>query len=41
VLVVSQHWRQTLDDEYRVDAEVVHNGVDAQRFGPISPGAAS
>jgi glycosyltransferase-like protein len=36
VLVVSQHWRQTLADDYGVDAEVVHNGVDARRFGPIS-----
>jgi glycosyltransferase-like protein len=36
VLVVSRHWRQTLADDYGVDAEVVHNGVDARRFGPIS-----
>jgi glycosyltransferase-like protein len=36
VLVVSEYWRQTLAADYRVDAEVVHNGVDAQRFGPIS-----
>jgi glycosyltransferase-like protein len=36
LLVVSEHWRQTLRADYGVDAEVVHNGVDAQRFRPIS-----
>lgn len=36
VLVVSEQWRQILHDDYGVDAEVVPNGVDAARFGPIS-----
>ena len=35
VLVVSQHWRGLLKDEYGVDAGVVYNGVDRLRFGPI------
>ena len=35
VLVVSQHWRTLLKDEYGVDAGVVYNGVDRLRFGPI------
>jgi glycosyltransferase-like protein len=37
VLVVSQHWRTLLKDEYGVDAGVVYNGVDRLRFGPIEP----
>ena len=37
VLVVSQHWRSLLKDEYGVDAGVVYNGVDRMRFGPIDP----
>jgi glycosyltransferase-like protein len=37
VLVVSQHWRTLLKDEYGVDAGVVYNGVDRLRFGAISP----
>ena len=36
VLVVSQQWRQILADDYGVSARVVHNGVDADRFAPIS-----
>lgn len=36
VLVVSQHWRTLLKDEYGVDAGVVYNGVDRMRFGAIS-----
>ncbi len=32
VLVVSKAWRRTLAEEYGVDATVVHNGVDLQRF---------
>jgi glycosyltransferase-like protein len=36
VLVVSEQWRQILHHDYGVDAEVVPNGVDASRFGPIS-----
>lgn len=38
VLVVSQHWRTLLKDEYGVDAGVVYNGVDRLRFGPIDAG---
>jgi len=37
VLVVSQHWRTLLKDEYGVGAGVVYNGVDRLRFGAISP----
>lgn len=36
VLVVSQHWRTLLKDEYGVDAGVVYNGVDRLRFGAIT-----
>ncbi len=36
VLVVSRHWQARLRDEYGVDAEVVYNGVDRDRFGPVS-----
>ena len=36
VLVVSDYWRRLLDESYGVVATVVHNGVDASRFGPIS-----
>jgi glycosyltransferase-like protein len=36
VLVVSDQWRQILLDDYGVTASVVHNGVDPDRFGPIS-----
>ncbi len=32
VLVVSEYWRRLLEQEYGVDAVVVTNGVDAQRF---------
>ena len=38
VLVVSQHWRRLLKDEYGVDAGVVYNGVDRLRFGPVDAG---
>jgi glycosyltransferase-like protein len=37
VLVVSQVWRKLLHAEFGVDAEVVHNGVDVERFVPIAP----
>ena len=37
VLVVSEHWRRLLHDEYGVDAQVVHNGVDRGRFRPVDP----
>jgi glycosyltransferase-like protein len=32
VLVVSQHWRHLLREQYGVEADVVPNGVDADRF---------
>lgn len=39
-LVVSDHWRQRLRDAYGVDARVVTNGVDGERFqiarGPMT-----
>jgi glycosyltransferase-like protein len=37
LIVPSQDWRRRLHDEFGVDAEVVYNGVDAARFGPIEP----
>jgi glycosyltransferase-like protein len=37
VFVVSEHWRRLLAADYGVIAEVVPNGVDADRFAPISP----
>jgi glycosyltransferase-like protein len=37
LIVPSDDWRKRLHDEFGVDAEVVHNGVDATRFGPIEP----
>jgi glycosyltransferase-like protein len=36
VLVVSEQWKQILQADYGVCADVVPNGVDASRFGPIS-----
>jgi glycosyltransferase-like protein len=41
VLVVSQHWRHLLREQYGVEAEVVHNGVDADRFGSAEAGLAA
>ena len=38
VLVVSEHWRKLLAEDYGVDAGVVRNGVDPGRFGQGSPG---
>jgi glycosyltransferase-like protein len=35
VLVVSEFWRDMLQAEYGVPSEVVYNGVDAARFGPL------
>jgi glycosyltransferase-like protein len=32
VVVVSRHWQELLRDGYGVEAEVIHNGVDAARF---------
>jgi glycosyltransferase-like protein len=37
VLVVSPIWRQRLADDYGVDADVVTNGVDADRFAAAPP----
>ena len=37
LIVPSQDWRRRLRDEFGVAAEVVYNGVDAARFGPIEP----
>jgi len=36
VLVVSEQWRKILSADYGVDPEVVPNGVDADRFPPVS-----
>jgi glycosyltransferase-like protein len=38
VLVVSEHWRKLLTEGYGVDATVVRNGVDPDRFGTGSTG---
>ncbi|HEX6198424.1 MAG TPA: MSMEG_0565 family glycosyltransferase [Jiangellaceae bacterium] len=35
LVVVSEDWRNRLRAEYEVDAVVIHNGVDADRFPPI------
>ena len=40
ILVVSEHWRNLLHDEYGVVAEVVHNGVDVARFQAADSGLA-
>jgi glycosyltransferase-like protein len=40
VLVVSEHWRRLLGDEYGVEATVVHNGVDTGRFAAADPALA-
>jgi glycosyltransferase-like protein len=32
VLVVSEHWRLLLQEQYKVKPDVIHNGVDAGRF---------
>ena len=40
IVVVSRHWQELLRDDYGVDAEVIHNGVDAARFAAEpAPGA--
>jgi glycosyltransferase-like protein len=36
VLVVSEQWQQILRDDYGVSADIVPNGVDLDRFGPVS-----
>ena len=38
LVVVSQDWHQRLRADYGVDARVIHNGVDADRFAPIGTG---
>lgn len=35
LVVVSEDWRNRLRADYGVDAVVIHNGVDADRFTPI------
>jgi glycosyltransferase-like protein len=37
ILVVSERWREILADEYGTSAEVVHNGVDVDRFRSADP----
>lgn len=37
VLVVSEQWRRILRDEYGREATVVPNGVDPDRFPPVTP----
>jgi glycosyltransferase-like protein len=41
VLVVSEHWRRLLRQQYGVEADVVHNGVDADRFASADAGLAA
>jgi glycosyltransferase-like protein len=41
ILVVSEHWRDLMRDEYGVKAEVVHNGVDADLFASADAGLAA
>ncbi|MFF5207269.1 MSMEG_0565 family glycosyltransferase [Streptosporangium sp. NPDC000396] len=36
ILVVSEHWRRVLLQEYGVAAQIVRNGVDPARFPPVS-----
>jgi len=38
ILVVSEHWRKLLAEEYGVCPTVVRNGVDPDRFGTGTPG---
>jgi len=35
LVVVSRDWRHRLEADYGVDAVVIHNGVEADRFAPI------
>jgi glycosyltransferase-like protein len=35
LVVVSQDWRNRLEADYGVEAVVIHNGVEADRFAPI------
>jgi glycosyltransferase-like protein len=41
IVVVSERWREILADEYGTSAEVVHNGVDVDRFRSADPGLAA
>jgi glycosyltransferase-like protein len=41
VLVVSEHWRRLLRDQYGIAAGVVHNGVDAARYQAADAGLAA
>jgi glycosyltransferase-like protein len=36
VLVVSEQWRRTLSEDFPVNPQVVHNGVDVERFAPVA-----
>ncbi len=36
LVVVSEHWRSLLHDDYGVEATVISNGVDPARFAPIT-----
>lgn len=40
VLVVSDWWRRRLAEDYGIDAPIVHNGVDVERFRPALDEAA-
>ena len=40
VLVVSEHWRRRLQQQYGVKPDVIHNGVDAGRFRTPDPSLA-
>jgi glycosyltransferase-like protein len=37
VLVVSEHWRRILREDYGIDAAVVRNGVDPDHFPAVGP----
>ena len=41
ILVVSEHWRDLMRDQYGVKADVVHNGVDADLFRSADAGLAA
>jgi glycosyltransferase-like protein len=41
ILVVSATWREILAAEYGTQADVVHNGVDVDRFRPAGPALAA
>ncbi|HLQ54084.1 MAG TPA: MSMEG_0565 family glycosyltransferase [Streptosporangiaceae bacterium] len=41
VLVVSEYWRRLLREQYGVEADVVHNGVDAARYRPADSALAA